>query len=113
MEALGLHMHTETLSMKDINGLTMVKCVDCDACAHAINEEKAKEDLAKTACSPDCENCKKLRHSYDRNPAVPQGGSCNDVYHICPNDGNRWWQFNAHFHLWEQVTDRREWNAVI
>ena len=51
----------------------------------------------------DCANCESLEKSTDRHPAVPLGGSCTDVLHICPNDGQRWWQMNTFFHLWQRV----------
>jgi len=112
MEAIGQHKHTEISERKDINGLSMVSCRDCGACAHAIDVLTAKHDLAMTLCAPDCENCNNLRHSYDRNPAVPLDGTCNTILHVCPNDGNRWWQSNGHFHLWKQVTSPGEWDTL-
>lgn len=59
-----------------------------------------------------CENCENLRHSYDGAPTVPKGGRCNDILHICLNDGERWWQFNTYYHLWKNVTDPREWQVL-
>ncbi len=101
-----------TLGRKDVNGLTMVECTACETVAHAADEPKAKADLANASCSPNCDNCKRLRRSHDRAPAVPTGGSCHDRLHICPNDGNKWWQTNNHFHLWNQVTSEREWELL-
>jgi hypothetical protein len=108
----GPHINVEISSTRDINGLCMVTCRVCGTCAHAVDEKQAMVDLAKTKCSSNCENCKSLRASYDGKPAVPLGGTCNDVNHVCPNDGNRWWQYNTHFHLWKQVTANSEWNVI-
>lgn len=91
----------------DINRRPMIVCGICRVCAHS------EEDLEKTACNPNCRNCEALRHSYDGKPAVPIGGSSNSRTHICPNDGNRWWQSNNHFHLWQQVTSDREWESLL
>ncbi len=91
----------------------MVRCLDCGTYAHAIDISTAEIHLAMTACAPNCTNCNSLRHSYDRKPAVPEGGNCNDILHECPHDGNRWWQSNDHFHLWQQVTDLREWEGLL
>jgi len=90
----------------DIHGRSMIFCGVCHVCAHS------EEDLEKTACNPTCRNCEALRHSYDGKPAVPIGGSSNSKTHICPNDGNRWWQTNNHLHLWQQVTNDREWQSI-
>jgi hypothetical protein len=60
----------------------------------------------------ECANCEALEHSFDQKPAVPRGGSCNDILHECPLDGQRWWQFNTHFHLWRKVRDDREWECL-
>ena len=56
-----------------------------------------------------CPNCLALRASYDKKPAVPQGGSSRDRFHACPLDGNRWVQDNIHFHLWQMVLTDQEW----
>jgi hypothetical protein len=112
MEIAGPHQQVERLDRADINGLRMVMCRICNTFAHAHTDDDAVRDLGNTNCSPDCENCKRLRHSYDGAPAVPTGGSCNDELHVCPNDGNRWWQTNSHFHLWKQVTHDREWEVL-
>lgn len=90
----------------DINHRPMIICRVCGTCAHS------EEDLEKTACNPECENCKALRRSHSRKPAVPIRGRCNDRLHICPNDKNRWWQSNDHFHLWQQVTSDSEWKSL-
>jgi hypothetical protein len=86
----------------DINRLIMVHCVDCESTTRDVTEEKAMERMAVDRCVPNCENCKRLRRSYDRVPATPEGGNCNDSYHVCPNCGKRWHQFNKHYHLWGQ-----------
>lgn len=105
----GVHGKVEILEGKDINGMFMVFCKTCETCAHAIDKSEAIKDLLKTPCVTDCENCKNLRHSFDKQPAVPINGSCNDESHVCPNDGNRWWQYNTYYHLWKQVTNTKEW----
>jgi hypothetical protein len=109
---VGPHQNVEKLSRKDINGRHMVMCWDCSTSAHAFDEAEAVADLSKVSCSPDCVNCNSLNHSCTSKPAVPFGGTCNDRLHVCPNDGNRWWQTNGHFHLWQQVTSDREWEAI-
>lgn len=112
MKAIGSHHRTELSDSKDVNGRYMVTCRDCETCAHAYQVEDAEADLASAPCVSNCDNCNKLRRSYDDAPAVPLGGTCNTVLHICPNDGRRWWQSNTHFHLWQQVTDDREWDGL-
>jgi len=111
MKAIGDHKRTECIG-EDINRLQIVVCRDCGTDAHAVDIPTAEKDLATIKCAPDCENCKKLRHSFDGAPAVPIGGSCNTKLHVCPYDGNRWWQFNGHFHLWKQVTAPSEWDNL-
>ena len=106
MEAIGRHKRTEISER-------MVRCLDCEVCAHAIDIISAKADLAATKCATNCENCKNLRHSYDGKPAVPLGGTCNTVLHVCPNDGNKWWQSNGFFHLWQQVTSQTKWVILL
>lgn len=59
----------------------------------------------------DCPTCKDAEHSYDGNPFVPPKGSVQQVTFICPDCGQRWWQFNTYFHLWKAV-DRLEFAAV-
>jgi hypothetical protein len=88
---------------RDINGLTMVHCFDCKSTTRDADEERAMRKMAVDRCVPNCENCRRLRGSYDGAPAVPEGGSCNDSFHTCPRCGKRWWQFNTHFHLWGQA----------
>ena len=86
----------------DINGYTMVYCVECKSTTRGVSEEKALEKMTIDRCVPNCKNCENLRSSHDGAPAVPTGGSCNDSHHTCPHCGKRWWQFNKHFHLWGQ-----------
>lgn len=112
METAGEHTKVERLEQKDINGRLMVVCRSCDTFAHAHTHKEAVDDLSTTSCAPNCANCKSLSNSNDRAPAVPLRGSCNDVLHVCPNDGNRWWQMNTHFHLWQRVTSDREWQSL-
>ncbi len=112
MKAIGQHQRTE-VSGKDVNGLCMVGCLDCGTYAHAVDVASAEKDLAATTCAPDCSNCNGLRHSCDKRPAVPIGGTCNTILHTCPKDGNKWWQFNSFFHLWQQVTRPREWEILL
>ncbi|MEI6296986.1 MAG: hypothetical protein WCO84_05060 [bacterium] len=59
-----------------------------------------------------CGNCKSLSHSCDVRPAMPLGGSKDDMRHICPNDGNMWLQYSIGFHLWKHVTDLKEWEST-
>jgi hypothetical protein len=112
MKAIGQHKRTKH-SGEDINRLQMVRCLDCEADSHAIDIPTAEKNLAEVKCAPDCENCKSLRHSYSKKPAVPIDGDCNTILHTCPNDGNRWWQTNGHFHLWKQVTDQEMWKILL
>jgi len=60
----------------------------------------------------ECSNCEALEHSHDQRPAVPIGGSCNDILHECPLDGQKWWQYNDHFHLWQRVESNRQWESL-
>ncbi len=101
-----------TLAGTDVNGRVMVECTTCKNIARAVDETQAKADLATTSCNPGCANCQRLRQSASTAPAVPTGGTCNDHLHTCPNDGNRWWQSNTHFHLWQQVTSQHEWQVL-
>ncbi len=112
MKEIGPHKRVEILDGKDINGRYMAMCWNCETCAHAFEISEAEMDLTLIPCIKDCQNCNKLRHSTDHNPAVPLGGTCNTLLHICPNDGRRWWQMNTYFHLWQQVTSEREWQAL-
>jgi hypothetical protein len=80
--------------------------------AHAFDKDQAVKDLSHTSCAPNCENCNSFRNSYDKKPAVPINGSCNDILHICPIDRNRWWQYNTYYHLWKQVTSDQEWENL-
>lgn len=109
---LGDHKRAEVVDCEDCNGRVMVKCNDCGTYAHAFSEREAIEDLSKCKCVRYCSNCKNLRNSNERKPAIPVGGTCNDILHVCPNDGNRWWQANNHFHHWQQVTSDREWESL-
>lgn len=110
--SVGSHWQVSVLDGKDINRRVMVTCHVCETTAHRLTQEEAIEDLRNVSCSPLCSNCKNLRHSHGGKPAVPQGGMCYDILHICPNDGNKWWQANTHFHLWQQVTHEREWEIL-
>ncbi len=96
---------------RDINGRIMLACDTCGVFAHSYADPF--EDLKKTSCNPNCWNCKALRESSTRSPAVPIRGTCNDTLHTCPFDGNRWWQSNSHFHMWHQVTSDSEWDALL
>jgi hypothetical protein len=107
---IGAHREVVDLEDKDVNGRPMYRCNSCSTFTR--DPDHFKE--AHVPCIPfdACPNCKALKGSFDRQPAVPEGGTCNDVLHICPFDGRRWWQGNGHFHMWQQVTDIREWEAV-
>ena len=61
---------------------------------------------------PVCKECSSLEHSHSKKPAVPNGGDCQDLIHLCISCGRRWWQFNNHFHLWKHVTSKAEWNIL-
>lgn len=111
METAGAHRRVERLSQK-VHGRFMVMCWTCRASAQARSHDEAVQQLSKTRCAVGCENCDSLRDSNERRPAVPANGSCNDVLHTCPTDGNRWFQFNTHFHLWKQITSDREWSDL-
>jgi hypothetical protein len=112
MKAIGEHKRTEAAG-KDINGREMVICYDCEASAHARDIPTAESQLSQVKCVTNCQNCKNLRSSHTKKPAVPIGGDCNTMLHVCPNDGNRWWQSNDYFHLWQQVTDPKEWEILL
>ena len=108
----GPHSKVRVHEGKDVNGRFMVTCELCNVTAHAFTIKEATRDLSRCKCFPNCDNCKNLRHSHDKKPAVPLGGSCNDVLHVCPNDGIRWWQSNSHFHLWQVVISDDEWQSL-
>ncbi len=112
MKSIGPHLITQPLDRKDVNGRFMVTCKVCGTTAHAYKLEEAEADLSIIVCNPNCPNCKNLRNSCSTRPAVPMGGDCNTVLHQCPRDGNRWWQGNTYFHLWQQVTSEREWESL-
>ncbi len=59
-----------------------------------------------------CSNCEALSKSNSTKPAVPMNGTCNDILHECPLDGQKWWQMNTHFHLWQKVKDDKQWEAL-
>jgi hypothetical protein len=113
MEVIGQHEHVMIYEDRDANNRHMIKCLDCETYAHAYDISTAKSDLAATPCISDCQNCNSIRDSYDLKPAVPMGDNCNARLHICPNDGRMWWQSNTYFHLWQQVTDPREWEVLL
>jgi hypothetical protein len=108
----GPHEKVEIIDEKDVNGRFMVKCNICRTFAHAYEKDQAIKDLEKCSCSPNCCNCANLRHSSSKGPAVPVNGNSYDRLHVCPYDGNRWWQANSHFHLWQQVTSDEEWRIL-
>lgn len=58
-----------------------------------------------------CRKCERLEKSTDTRPAVPDGGTCNDILYYCPC-GQRWWQYNTYFHLWQCVNNDAEWEAL-
>lgn len=103
---VGLHLKVEDLESKDINGLPMFRCNVCKTYT------RNKDHFIGVVCNPNCKNCEALRSSYDGAPAVPHGGTCNMILHTCTNDGNRWWQYNSHFHLWKHVTAPTEWRSL-
>jgi hypothetical protein len=114
MKILGTHSRTTLLDGTDGNGRFMVKCLDCGTCAHEYTVDQAQADLAQnTTCAPTCKNCHNLRHSCGTSPAVPLFGQNTDLVHVCPIDGNRWRQSNGYFHLWNQVTSTKEWEALL
>ena len=55
-----------------------------------------------------CFNCQAAGNSSDRNPFVPPGESCNTIFWTCPSCGQRWMQFNTHYHLWQPITEEQE-----
>lgn len=112
MEKIGQHDCVEVCVGRDVNGRYMVICRTCHICAHARYQEEAKRDLSMVRCSPNCLNCTALRHSYPEKIATPLGGSRDDVLHVCPGDGIRWWQSNSHFHIWQTVTSDKEWELL-
>ncbi len=112
MVEVGPHEQAELLDQKDVNGRFMVVCRRCGTHAHSFDKDQAAKDLAKTACDPFCYNCNSLRNSSGTQPAVPINGTCNDRLHVCPFEGNRWWQVNGYFHHWQQVTENREWEIL-
>ena len=101
------HPQVEDLESSDINGLPMFRCGRCDTYT------RNRDHFVGLACVPNCSNCKALRESHDRKPAASLNGSCNSILYTCPNDGNRWWQSNTYYHLWQQVTDPEEWKILV
>ena len=82
-------------------------CLDCGAIGHS------EEEMLFMICSSECKNCQSLRGSHSKAPAVPLDGDCNTLLHTCPNDGNKWWQSNDFFHLWQRVRSQREWDGLV
>jgi len=103
---VGKHV-VQDLETRDINGLPMFQCQVCETFT------RAPEHFHNAACVLNCRNCNSLRGSTQEQPALPAGGDPYILLHTCPDDGNRWWQFNDHFHLWKQVTDPDEWAVLV
>jgi hypothetical protein len=80
----------------------------CEEPRMQLPPEEIPWDIAVEEC-PKCEN---FEHSNDRSPAVPPNGDVGDLTHICPHCHRRWWQFNDYYHLWKNVTDPDEWDAI-
>src|SRR3989344_5885661 len=104
---IGPHPQVLDLERDDVNGLGMFECRECNTYT------RDKDHFAVVSCAPNCANCKALRESHDKKPAAPLNGSCNSILYTCPNDGNRWWQSNTYYHLWQQVTDPEEWKILV
>ena len=109
---VGEHRLVELFDSKDVNGRFMVKCNTCETVAHAYSEDQAIMDLNNCRCNPHCRNCNNLRRSGTKRPAAPIDGEYTDRLHICPKDGNRWWQSNGRFHHWQQITSAQEWESL-
>ncbi|MBL7045343.1 MAG: hypothetical protein ISR98_01975 [Parcubacteria group bacterium] len=77
-----------------------------------VSKEKVSEDLDKDSSNSICLNCQNLSASNSKIPATPEGGDRNDKLHICPNDKNKWEQFNIKRHLWRQITSNRDWEIL-
>ena len=108
---IGPHAEVEDLGRADVNGRPMFMCNVC----HTFTRDFTHFAGFSVPCIPEggCKNCDALSHSHAGAPAVPLGGNCNTILHECPNDGRRWWQFNDYFHLWQQVTNPREWLVLL
>ena len=51
-----------------------------------------------------CLSCEDAEHSFSAKPFVPPSGDVHEETFIC-HCGQRWWQYNTHFHLWSTVDD--------
>lgn len=58
-----------------------------------------------------CEDCYKINNSYSEHPFVPPFGSVDDKTYVC-RCGQKWWQFNDHFHLWSMVNDNSTFENI-
>ncbi len=74
-----------------------------------IVAEKASEIPKKKI--GECPTCKGAEHSHDGNPFTPPTGSVQDTLFVCPECGQRWWQYNNYYHLWKAV-DEEEFFAA-
>jgi hypothetical protein len=108
--SIGGHSEIVQLDGPDVNGREMFQCSACRTFTR--DKEHFRESFVPCAPIQGCRNCLALSRSNDREVAVPDGGNCNNITHVCPHDGRRWWQSNTHFHIWQQVTDPLEWQVV-
>lgn len=60
-----------------------------------------------------CPICEKAQGSYDEKPFLPPRGTVHDGTFVC-TCGQRWWQYNDHFHLWSKIDskDDETWRNV-
>ncbi len=103
---IGAHLDVRDLQQRDVNQRPMFECFVCKTFT------RNKDHFQDIACSPNCKNCEALRRSNKEKPAWPEGETSRTLLYTCPHEGNRWWQSNDHYHLWQQVTDPEEWQTL-
>lgn len=53
----------------------------------------------------DCLICLEFERSNVSHPAIPLGGTLNDLFFICPCCESHWVKVNVYSHLWQRKTE--------
>jgi len=112
MKAIGGHERTESETINN-GSRVAVTCLDCGSCSVEETLSAAEEFLAQAKCVPDCQNCQNLRYSHRDRPAVPINGTRDMTLYVCPNEGNKWHQYNKSEASWQQIMNPAQWSTLV